>query len=117
MVRATTWNHDITLVDSETGDPVDLSGIVGVLMRVREEYASPVLLELATPTTLVIVDAINGVLGIRAGSALTNTLPENSFEPGVYLYDALIERTPDEYEPAVGGVLVVLPQVTRPLDD
>lgn len=116
MVRGNAWADDVALVDQTTGDPVDLTGIVGIIMRIREDYASPILLELSTTdeTLAVGLNPAAGIYGIRANSALTRTLPENGHEVGVYVYDAVIERTAGEYEAANGGVVIVDPQVTRP---
>lgn len=118
MVRGTYWFHDTTIVDAVSGLPVDLSGIAGMLLRVREDATSPVLLELSLAnTTLIIVNALNGIVGIRASSALTNTLPTNDHQLAAYSYDAVIERTPNEYEAALSGILLAHPQISRPLDD
>lgn len=118
LVRGTTWTDDVVMTDEATGAAVNLSGIVGVTMRIRTSIgAATVLMELSvTGSTLVVVDAAAGKLGIRVGSAVTNTFPANNQRKAKYVYDAMIERTSGEYEAAVGGKITVLPSVTRALD-
>lgn len=122
MVRGTRWDDDIVLTDEATGDAVDLTGVERVLMRIRASTNSTsVLLELSTELAngrLVILDAAAGRVGIRVNSQTTHdSFPANNNRKAKYVYDALIERTTDEYEPAVGGKVTVLPQISRPLDD
>lgn len=119
FVRGTPWSDDFQLVEQATSEPIDLTGIEGLLMRVRTRTgASTVVYELSTANdTLVVNDAATGMVGIRLNSAQTNTFPANGHRKGKYVYDVLIERTPGEFEPAIGGKITVLPQVSRPLDD
>lgn len=119
FVRGTEWADDFILTDSATGDPVDLTGITSLIMRVREDYATPILLECSTSDgELVVLDPVAGRVGIRvAGAASRAAFPENGHAKAVYRYDAIIERTPGTYEPANGGKITVLPQITRPWDD
>lgn len=117
LVRGASWTDDIILTNQETGVVVDLTGIVSLKMRVREFADSPILLELSTAPgneRLVVVDAAAGRVGFRLTTADTLLLPENGHYRAVYLYDALIERTAGEWEPAVGGKIIVLPTITRP---
>lgn len=121
IVRGTRWEDNLQLVDEASQDPIGLVGIAGLLMRVRRTIGSPILLELSLAGSgldsagrLVLVDAVTGLVGFRVDSATTLTLPENSHRKAKYVYDAVIERTPGEYEAGAKGSLVVLPQITRP---
>jgi hypothetical protein len=115
IIRGLRWDDDVLLKNQDDNAPVDLTGIVGIVLRAREDYNSPIVLELSTDdSTLSITDGANGVLGIRVPSSVTRTLPENDDEAASYVYDAVIERTTGEYEAAIGGRLMVLPQSTRP---
>jgi hypothetical protein len=115
VVRGTRWEEDITLTDQVTGDPVDLTGIEGILMRVRESIDDDITLELSVDNGfLVVLSAAAGQLGIRVPSADMLDFPENDHQRARYVYDAVIERTADEYEAAISGTISVLPQVTRP---
>ena len=121
FVRGARWDDDFQLVDQVTGDPIDLTGITRILMRVRTRInASTVLFELSNEVgngRLVITNAATGSVGIRVNSADSNTFPANGHRKAKYVYDAVIERTVGEYEPAIGGKVAVLPQTSRPLDD
>jgi hypothetical protein len=115
LVRGTRWDDDITLTDKATGEPVNLAGITGVLMRIREDIDKPIVLELSVANgRLVVVDAANGIMGIRVPSSATQVFPENGHKKSRYIYDVIIERSPSEYEPALSGAVQVLPQITRP---
>lgn len=114
IVRGTTWQDELTLVDKDSGDPVNLVGITNLLMRIRRSIASPILLELSLASGLTLVDDAGGRIGISVSSADTLTLPENGHRKTKYGYDMVIERTAGNYEPAVSGKLSVLPQFTRP---
>ncbi len=119
LVRGTGWKDRFTLVDKDSGDPVNLSGIVRIIMRVRAYINGPVLAELSTigsPARITIVNALTGVVEINCNSAFTLTFPANENIKATYVYDSLIERTAGEYEPATGGKVIVLPQITRPLE-
>jgi hypothetical protein len=114
-VRGTRWDDDFQLVDQVTGTPVNLAGITGLMVRVRKSPGSAKLLELSVANSrLVVTNAATGMVGIRVGSETTLTFPENGHRKAKYLYDAVIERTAGEYEPAISGKIVVLPQITRP---
>ncbi len=115
MVRGTKWEDNVQLVDQATGDPVDLTGIVGLVMRLRRGINKPFDLELSTANNrLVVVDAPTGLIGFRVPSAVTLTLPELGNRKAKYAYDAIIERTAGEYEAAIKGKISVLPSITRP---
>lgn len=115
VVRGTRWDDDVTLTDQVTGLPVDLVGITALMLRIREDIADAEhILELTLGNGLVIVDGPTGRIGIRVDSDTTRTFPENDHEKARYVYDAVIERTAGEYEPAIGGLVYVLPQITRP---
>lgn len=117
FVRGTRWDDDVLLSDEDSGDPVDLTGIVRVLMRVRQRVSGPVVAELSTGDgTLDIIDASGGRLGVRCNSAFTHAFPEAGNRRSKYVYDAVIETTPGEYAPAIKGKITVNPQITRPLD-
>lgn len=119
FVRGTVWEDDFQLVDQTSGDPIDLTSVVRIVMRIRAAITSAtVLLELSTTDgTLVITDALTGAVGIRVDTATTKTCPANGQRKAKYVYDAMIERTEGEYEPAIGGKAIVLPSVTRLADD
>lgn len=118
LVRGTEWEDDFQLTDQATGDPIDLTGVVRIVMRIRKTIGSAVVLELSTTdSTLVVTTALTGSVGIRVDTATTNTFPTNNHKRAKYVYDALIERTAGEYEPAIGGKVTVLPSVTRLADD
>lgn len=119
FVRGTRWDDNVTLTEQSTGEPVDLTGITGMTMRLRETIDDEdVLMELTVAGgKLVIVDAAAGEMGIRVNSATTWAMPENNHEKARYVYDAVIERSSGEYEAAIGGTVTVLPQITRPLGD
>jgi hypothetical protein len=116
LVRGTRWADDISLTDRSTGEPVDLTGITGLIMRIREDIAdTDNLMELSTDNTrLIVIEPTEGLIGIRVTSEDTRDFPENDHEKARYVYDALIQRTSDEYEAALGGAVFVLPQITRP---
>lgn len=115
VVRGTRWDDVVTLVDQDTQLPIDLTGITGLHMRVREEYTSEMLLDLGTDTNeLLVTDAAGGEFRIQVPSAGTLAFPEADHEVATYVYDVIVERTPGEYEPAVNGPVIVFPQVTRP---
>lgn len=114
LVRGTLWTDELQVLEQETGDPVNLAGIEGLLMRVRRSISAPILLELALEDGLELVNATSGLLRFNVPSARTLTLPENGNRKAKYVYDAVIERTPNEYEAAIAGKLVVLPCITRP---
>lgn len=116
LVRGTRWTDDVVLTDSVTQGPIDLTGLVGAIMRVREAADDTAhLLELSVANgMLVIVDATGGTIGIRVPSAVTRTFPENSNESALYVYDVVLERSAGEYEAAVAGKINVRPQITRP---
>lgn len=115
IVRGTAWSDDVELVDKASQDPINLTGINGLMMRVRQTMNGPILLELSlSDGTLTVEDAAGGKIGIRINSATSLSLPERSNRRATYLYDMVIERGLGEYEPAVKGKLVVLPSVTRP---
>lgn len=116
MVRGNAWTDDIALVKAADSTPVDLTGIIALHMRVREDPAGAALLTLSTTdgTLLIGSPATAGTFGVRVDSATTRTLPANGHEVAVYVYDVVIERTAGEYEAATGGVLIVDPQITRP---
>jgi hypothetical protein len=115
LVRGTRWEDDFQLVDQISGDPIDLTGITGLMIRVRKTPGSPILLEMSVDNAmLVVTDAVTGSVGIRVDSETTRTFPENGHRKAKYLYDAVIERAAGEYEPAISGKIVVLPQITRP---
>lgn len=116
VVRGTRWEDDVTVTDRSTGDPVDLTGITGLLMRVREaieDTDNVIELSLAN-SRLSVVAATTGIIGIRVDSTTMLDFPENDHQKARYVYDAIIERSADEYEAAIEGVVIVLPQVTRP---
>ncbi len=114
VVRGTRWSDDVTITDRSTGDPVDLTGVIGITMRIREAIDDDITLELSIGNgRLAVVDPA-GVLGIRVLSADMLDFPENDHQRSRYVYDAVIERTAGEYEAAINGTVVVLPQVTRP---
>lgn len=119
FVRGTVWRDRFTLVDKDSGLPVNLTGIVRLIMRVRAYINGPTIAELTSvggSPQLLIVDAVGGEIEINANSAFTLAFPANQNMKASYVYDCLIERIADEYEPAAGGKVIVLPQVTRPLE-
>lgn len=117
LVRGTGWKDRFTLLDKDSGLPVNLSGIVRLIMRVRSYINGPIIAELTTTgNQLLLIDALNGVVEINCNTAFTLTFPANENMKTTYVYDSLIERTVNEYEPATGGKVVVLPQITRPLE-
>jgi len=118
IVRGTRWQDSLALSDQQTGDPVDLTGVTDIIARVRKTMGSAVLLELSvTNGRLSITDAVNGDVAIDVSSVDTNTLPANNNKRARYLIDMEIQRSADEFEAAISGKLVVLPSVTRKLDD
>lgn len=118
IVRGTRWQDTIVLSDQLTGNPVDLTGVTGIVMRVRKTMRSTVLLELSVANgRLTVTDAPNGTIAIDVSSTDTNTLPTNNYRRARYLFDMEIQRSASEYEAAISGKLVVLPSVTRKLDD
>lgn len=115
IVRGTRWDDNVTLVDQATGNPVDLTGITGLVMRLRRGINAAIDMELSMANgRLVLIDAALGVIGLRVPSAITLTLPELGNRRAKYLYDAVIERTAGEYEAAIKGKVNVQPSVTRP---
>lgn len=115
VVHATLWNDDVQVVDKDTGVPVDLTGIAGIVMRMRSHIDGPIVLELSQANgRIVVLNAIEGRIGIRVPTAVMQGLPLNKNRRATYVYDALIERTADEYEAGIAGKVTVLPQVTRP---
>ncbi|HEY9471113.1 MAG TPA: hypothetical protein VIQ76_16020 [Propionibacteriaceae bacterium] len=115
LVRGTRWEDSFQLVDQVTGTPVDLTGIIGLTMRARLTISSPILLELSTDNgRLIVTTAATGSVDIQVDSADTLLFPENSHRKAKYVYDVVIERAVGEFEPAIGGKIIVIPQVTRP---
>ena len=115
IVRGATWSDNITMTDLSTGLPVNLTGVVSIIMRVRPTYDGILLLEASTTAgSILIVNATGGIIGIRVGSAITNSaFPANNYRKAKYVYDVLIQRTAGEYEPAIKGKLTVYPSVTQ----
>lgn len=109
------WEDDITIVDEVTGDPISLSGVDDLFLYVRDDYNTDVLVRLSlTDGTLVLVDGgTGGKFGIRMSSAQTLDFPANDHEQARYVYDTVIERTAESYEPGVAGALTVDPVVAR----
>lgn len=116
-VRGTRWQDTFQLVDQTSGVPIDLTGIADIHMRVRKTINSAVLMDLQVGVGLTITSAETGEVSIDLSSADTNVFPANNNKRARYVYDVVIERETDEYEPAISGKVVVLPQVTRLLDD
>lgn len=115
IVRGTAWVDDVQMVDKASGNPIDLTGITGIVMRVRKGINTPILMELSTDEgNLVVLTPAEGRIGFRVNSAGTLALPENSNRKAIYIYDAVIERSAGEYEAAVVGKLAVIPSITRP---
>lgn len=118
-VRGTLWEDEFIVVDQSTGDPVNLTGIKGIVMRARERVDAPeVVMELSTDNErLVVLDAVAGRVGITVNSAESVTeFPAADFRKKRYVTDALIVREGDdgdEYEPAISGRITVYPQITR----
>lgn len=115
FVRGTEWkSDDVEIVDSQTLAPVSLEAITGMMMRIRD-YDDAILMELSMVNgRIVIVDAPGGKIGFRVPSAITRAMPEAFNIRRSYKYDVIIERTPNEYEPAIRGKIIVHPQVTKP---
>lgn len=118
LVRGTEWQDDVQIVDQASGDPVDLTGIASMMMRIREDIASADhLMELSIANgRLVLVDAAAGKVGIRVTSEQTLEFPQNDNAKAKYVSDIVIERTSGRYEPGVAAKVKVLPQVTRPTE-
>ncbi|MGH8025460.1 MAG: hypothetical protein ACREO0_01925 [Pseudoxanthomonas sp.] len=115
IVRGTAWSDNFQLVDKATGDPVPLTPLAAMVMRIRKSINGPILLELSLDNgRLIVVDAPTGMGGFRCDSATTLSLPEFGNRRAKYIYDAVLERTAGEYEPAVTGKLTVSPSITRP---
>lgn len=113
-IRGTRWEDAVILTDQVTGLPVDLTGIVGITMRLRRSMTGPIVAELSMAAgTLLVLDAAAGKVGIRCNTAFMLTLPENGHRKARYLYDSVIERTAGDYEPATKGRVTVDPQLTR----
>lgn len=114
LVRGTRWTDEVQILDQTTGDPVDLTGIENLVLRLRRQINGPIILELSMGNGLNLLNPTAGLLAFDVGSAETLTLPENGNRKAKYVYDAVIERTPGEYEAAIAGKLSVLPCITRP---
>lgn len=118
-VRGTRWEDEFIVIDETTGLPVNLTGIVGMVMRARTGINSPtVVIELSIANgRLAVIDAPAGRVGIDVSTATSLlNFPVNSNRKAKYVTDALIERAGPEYEPAISGKITVLPQVTRPYE-
>jgi len=114
LVRGTRWQDQVQLVDQNTGEPVDLTGIDSLVMSVRAEIDGPVLLQLSLDEGLDVANAAQGLVDIDVSSERTLQFPENDHQRARYGFDALIGRAADEYEPAFSGKVTVLPSYTRP---
>jgi hypothetical protein len=114
IVRGTRWQDQVQLVDENTGDPVDLSGITSLRMCVRSDINGPVILELAVGTGLAIANPLLGLVDIDVSSEETLSFPAANNGRAKYVFDALIERAAGEFEPAFAGKVTVLPSITRP---
>lgn len=115
LIRGTAWSDDFTLVDKNSGDPIDLTAITGMTMRIRKSIDSAILAELSVANgQLVVLDAAAGECGFRMTSAQTLDLPANDNRRAKYIYDVVIQRSALEYEPAVTGKLTVNASITRP---
>ncbi|WP_202841980.1 hypothetical protein [Luteimonas saliphila] len=116
IVRGTRWQDQVQLTDENTGEPVDLAGIVSLVMCIREQVDSPILLQLEVGSGLAIANPGLGLIDIDVSSADTLSFPENGHQRWKYSFDALIERTAGEYEAAFAGRVTVLPSITRTWD-
>lgn len=115
IVRGTDWVDDVSLVNEADQTPVDLTGALGLWMRIRETPADPVLLDLSLADgRIVLLDAANGSIGFRVMTADTLALPENDHERASYGFDLVIEREVGRYEAGVRGRINVDPQYARP---
>lgn len=120
FVRGTDWNDVFILTDADTGAAIDLTGATDLLLRVRDDIASTTvrLERRLSDGGLTILDRAAGKVKVLCDSQTTHdSFPANDQVKAVYVYDALIERTAGRWEPATGGKVTVLPQVSRPLDD
>lgn len=118
LVRGARWDDDVQLVDQETQAPIDLTGIVSLMMRVRTRITDATnVMELSLANgRLVMVDAATGKVGIRVSTADSLTFPQNGNRKAKYKSDLVIERTAGEYEPGISAGVTVLPQITRPTE-
>lgn len=118
LVRGTRWDDDVQVVDQATGTPINLTGIVSLMMRVRTRITDATnVMELSLANgRLVMVDAATGKVGIRVNSTQTREFPQNNNAKAKYVTDVVIERTAGEYEPAISAKVKVLPQITRPTE-
>ena len=114
LVRGTRWQDQVQLVDKETGDPVDLTGITALILTIRQRIDGPAIMELDLDGGLAIANALLGLVDIDVSSDDTLQFPESSLRRAKYVYDAMIERAPGWREPAFAGKLTVLPSITRP---
>lgn len=115
-VRATTWEDEFVVLDEATGNPVNLTGIDDLVMRIRTRVESPdVVMELSVSNQrLTVLDAPAGRVGLAVTTAQSLAeFPENYHRKRRYVTDALIVRPGPEYEPAIAGKVTVLPQITR----
>lgn len=121
VVRGTRWQDRVVLTDETTGQPVSLVGITGLIMRIREFVDSEVLLELSDAPgngrLAVEGDGSAGAVLIDVATADTLAFPANGHYRATYLYDALIERSANEFEPGTQGKVNVLPTITRAAED
>ena len=117
FVRGTRWDDDVQVLKND-GSPVDLSPNLEIKMRLRKQINdTDNVMELSlTNGKLVMVDASEGKFGIRCSSSDTLELPLNDNKAIEYVTDVIIQRSSDEYEPALAGKVIVQPQVTRPTE-
>lgn len=121
MVRGTTWTDTVQLLDTVTGEPVNLAGVTAAIMRVRRSINSPsAYLELSLANDqLAITDAGLGHIGISVAAIDTLALPRNGNRKARYVYDCVLSRggDPEQVEPGYKGKLTVDPQTTRYLPE
>lgn len=120
LVRGTTWS-DVLQIQDDAGNNVNLTGYSYLLMRVRSSPASATtLLELSTDNgRLTVTTAASGIVTLLVSAEDTLDFPINGHRKAKYVYDCLIGRggSPEVIEPAFGGKVTVLPQITRKLTE
>ena len=117
-VRGMPWEQDINLFDADDDTPISLASVTDAFLVVREEYNTAELLRLSIGEgTLTLVNAANGVLGVRGTHDDTLLFPTNDHEQARYVYDIVLERGAGNYEPACNGSVTVDPVSSRVWED
>jgi hypothetical protein len=117
VIRGCRWQDRVLVTDQATGEPVDLTGVLDIVMALRKKIGGPIVDTLSMSNArITLADPAGGEFDIDVSSVDTQALPANNFKRTRYFTDALIQRSANEWEPAIAGKVRVDSSITRPLD-